>query len=196
MFRYIKGKIEELGEDYLVLENNGIGYFINTSKNSISQLGNDLTDRVIYTYLHVREDSINLFGFITKEELNMFKLLIMVSKIGPKVALGILSSMTSNKIKSSIINDDVNALSNAPGVGKKTANRIILELKDKIDDNIIIDQEDLTYNTRNEAEEAIIALISLGYTRSEVQRTIAGIDISNKKTEDIIKVALNKLSKH
>ncbi|MGF7060796.1 Holliday junction branch migration protein RuvA [Brassicibacter mesophilus] len=195
MFRYIKGTIEEIGEDYLVLESNGIGYMINTSKSSILDIGDKLEDRKIYTHLNVREDGISLFGFSTKEELNMFKLLIMVSKIGPKVALGVLSSMTPLNIKLAILNEDFNALSKAPGIGKKTANRIILELKDKIEDNIIIEQSRLSLDTNTDTDEIIVALLALGYTRNEAYKALSNIDISNKKTEEIIKLALKYLSK-
>ncbi len=194
MYRYIKGKIEEVGEDYLVLENNGIGYMIHASKNSLKSI-QDRSDNVkIYTYYNVREDGVSLFGFLTKEELNMFKLLLMVSKIGPKVALGLLSSMTPVNIKLAIVNEDSNTLSKAPGIGKKTANRIILELKDKIEDNIIIEQinsTDLSIDT----DEVIVALLALGYTRSEAYSALSKMDISNKKTEEIIKLALKNLSK-
>lgn len=201
MYQYIKGNIEEIGEDYIVIENNDIGYMINTSKTTIMQIGNNLQHRKIYTFLNVKEDGVSLYGFTTKDELDMFKLLQTVSKIGPKVAIGMLSIMIPSDIKLAIISEDSNKLSKAPGVGKKTASRIILELKDKIGDIESIiksnsnEQIIVESSISNEKEEVLDALVSLGYTRSEVYSAIAKIDTSNKSVEDIIKLVLKELGK-
>lgn len=195
MYQYIIGNIEEIKEDYIVIENNGIGYIIYTSKNTIMDIGQNTVNRKIFTHLVVREDVMSLYGFSSREELEMFKLLITVTKIGPKVGIGILSAMNPSNIKISIASGDIKSLSRAPGVGKKTAERIILELKDKIGDNIIYEEDKNTSVQIDETEEVIVALTSLGYTRTEIFRALSAIDIQDKKTEDIIKLALRKLSK-
>ncbi len=194
MYEFISGKIVDIKEEYIVLENNGIGYRIFTSKNCISNLEVGATEVTMYMYLSVREDALVLYGFNSSEELNMFELLLKVSKIGPKIAIGILSVLTPNDIKVAILNNDVKALCTAPGVGKKTANRMILELKDRIDDNIIIGEEPVSVKTDN-YHDALYGLISLGYTRNEATRVLSKLEINNMAAEDIIRVALNKLSK-
>ena len=196
MFEFLIGDIVRIKEDYIVLQNNGIGYKVFTSSNSIMNTEVGKKDQMIYTQLHVREDGLFLFGFITEEEMEMFRLLLLVSKIGPKVGIGILSSLTPVQIKIAIIHKDIEALCKAPGVGKKTAERIILELKDRIDTNITIDEDNLEIVRNNDYNEAIEALMTLGYTRYEIEKSIRKIDIDNMNIEDIIKVVLNKLSKH
>ena len=194
MYEFISGKIVGIKEEYIVLENNGIGYRIFTSKNCISNLEVGATKVTMYMYLSVREDALVLYGFNSSEELNMFELLLKVSKIGPKIAIGILSVLTPNDIKVAILNNDVKILCTAPGVGKKTANRMILELKDRIDDNISTDEEPNSIKTDN-YHDALYGLISLGYTRNEATRVLSKLEINNMAAEDIIRLALNKLSK-
>ncbi|WP_425446037.1 Holliday junction branch migration protein RuvA [Dethiothermospora halolimnae] len=195
MFSYIKGQLEEIGDNYVVIENNDIGYIINTSQNSIANLKGKEGKVKLYTHLHVREDDISVFGFYNKEELDMFNLLLLVSKIGPKVALSILSTLSTSNIKLAIISNDVKTLSKAPGIGKKTANRLILELKDKIDDDIPIEGEDLLTNGDIFDDEVIGALLALGYTRVEANSALKKIDKTGLNTEDIIKKTLIQLSK-
>lgn len=195
MYQYIKGSIEDIGEDYIVVENNGIGYIVYTSRNSIIDINQNPSNRKILTHLIVREDNMSLYGFTTEEELKMFKLLITVTKIGPKVALGLLSTFTTSAIRNSIISKDISMLSRAPGIGKKTAERIILELKDKVDGDITHVEEFDNDVPIDEKEEIIIALISLGYTRNEIYKVLSKIDTEGKKTEEIIKLALRSLSK-
>ena len=193
MFEYIKGCVTFLGEDYLVLENKGIGYRIYTSKNSIAKVSNTKDEIKVFTYLNLREDGIYLYGFYDYEELNMFKMLLLVSKIGPKMALGLLSSLTVNDIKSAIFNNNPDLLSRAPGIGKKTAGRIILELKDRID-SISIDEVKIGGENRN-IDDAVSALLSLGYTRNEINNVFSQMELGNLKTEDIIKLSIKKLLK-
>ncbi len=150
----------------------------------------------MFTQLHVRDDGLFLFGFTTEEEMEMFRLLLLVSKIGPKVGIGVLSALTPIQIKIAIINKDIETLCKAPGVGKKTAERIILELKDRIDTNISMDDNDGEVASLNNSNEAIQALMTLGYAKYEIDKVIRKIDISNMTIEDIIKVVLNNLSKH
>lgn len=195
MYRYIKGNLEEIGESYVVIENNGVGYLINTSQNSINQLRNGSKQCKMYTHLNVRQDEISLYGFSTQEELDMFHLLLIVSKIGQKVALGVLSSMTPNSIKLAIASNDADSLTRAPGIGKKTASRMILELKDKIGDDINMDKVNIFDNTNGDDNEAIEALVSLGYTRREIMLALSKINTNDLETEDIIKNALKMLAR-
>ena len=195
MYRYIKGTIEEIGDSYVVIENNDIGYLINTSRNTINFIKNNSIECKIYTHLNVREDDISLYGFVTKEELDMFHLLLYVSKIGPKVALGVLSAMIPANIKLAIVTNDVNALTKAPGIGKKTANRIILELKDKIDDNIDIAGTNVQNEIQSDSDEVIAALNTLGYSRNEVSDALSKINTDGLNTQAIIKAALKQLAK-
>lgn len=196
MFEFLIGDIVSINDDYIVLQNNGIGYKVFTSSNSIMNIEVGKRDQMIFTQLHVREDGLFLFGFVTEEEREMFRLLLLVSKIGPKVGIGILSSLTPVQIKIAIINKDIESLCKAPGVGKKTAERIILELKDKIDTNIAIEDNSGQISSNNDYNEAIQALMTLGYTKYEIEKVIRKLDISNMSIEDIIKVGLTKLSKH
>lgn len=196
MFEFLIGDIVNINEDYIVLQNNGIGYKVFTSSNSIMKIQIGKKDQMLYTQLHVREDGLFLFGFTTEEEMEMFRLLLLVSKIGPKIGIGILSSLTPIQIKIAIINKDIEALCKAPGVGKKTAERIILELKDRIDTNISKDEEGLDVVNNNDYNEAIEALMTLGYSRFEITKSMKSIEIDNMDIEDIIRVVLNKLSKH
>lgn len=200
MFDYIKGDIVEIGNDYIVVENNGIGFFINTSKASTLDIQGDVDSRIIYTRLNVREDDMSLYGFTTKDELDMFKLLQTVSKIGPRVALGVLSTMNTLDIKISLLNQDIQSLSKSPGVGKKTAERMILELKDKvhIDENTKVKSKihlDFDAGTSSSKDEVTEALLSLGYTQSEIFDALNKISTSDKSTEDLIKETLKELSK-
>lgn len=195
MFEFIIGDIISIRDDYIILQNNGIGYKIYTSTNSIIKLELGMKDVVIYTNLIVRDDGLFLYGFISEEEMDMFKLLQLVSKVGPKVALGILSTITPDQIKLAIIKRDIESLSKAPGIGKKTAERLILELKDRIDKDVNIGVDDVENIHPNEYNEAVNGLMSLGYTRIEVEKAIRNLDLSRMKIEDIIREGLKKLSK-
>lgn len=190
MYRYIKGMIEEKGENFIVIEAGGIGYTINTSTYSIANA--DFSKEVkVYTHLNVREDDMSLFGFLTKEELELFRLLKSVSKIGPKVALGIMSTMKPSDVKRAIREGNTKLLSKCPGVGPKTAQRISLELKDKVKDDIdILESYGLVeYGNLNEAVEALIAL---GYSVGEVNEALKEVD-TKASTEEIVKMGLMKL---
>ncbi len=202
MYSYIKGTVEEINLDYIVIDNNNIGYKINVSSNTIKDLhlGNMAK---IYTKMIVREDDISLCGFYSKEEEEMFKLLTSVSKVGTKVGMGILSFAPPARIQAIIINSDVTAMSKAPGVGKKTAERIILELKDKVG-KIVIDGLDTMENLPlsgkeiaidNSEDEAISALIALGYTSSEAQESVNFVKQPGMDVEVIIKKALEYIMK-
>ena len=194
MYSYIKGTIEELYLDHIVIDNNNIGYRINVSSNTLKdlQLGNMAK---IYTKLIVREDDMSLCGFSTKEELHMFELLTSVSKIGPKVGLGILSFASPKQLGAYIISEDITKMSKAPGVGKKTAERIILELKDKIDKQNIEFEPTLLTQTpiAVSQDEAVDALVALGYSTSEAKEAVDKCKKTGLNTEDIIKKSLSYL---
>ena len=194
MYSYIKGIIEEISLDHVVIDNNGIGYKINASANTIMklQLGCECK---IYTKLIVKEDDMSLCGFYDKEELRMFELLTSISKIGPKVGLGILSFASPKQIGAYILSEDIGKLSKAPGVGKKTAERIVLELKDKIDKNNV--EFEATLLTSQPAvvsqDEAVDALVALGYLLQESKEAVQKCKKDGLNTEDIIKKSLSYL---
>ena len=203
MIGYLHGKITFLAIDFCFIDVNGVGYrvFITSQARSKLSLNQEVT---LYTYLSVREDAMLLYGFINQLEYDVFCKLISVSKIGPKAGLGLLSSLSSEKLFWAIQNKQVSLLTNAPGIGKKTAERIVLELKDKLTElNLSISDEVLDQpiliDTPSEDEkidmyeEATQALLSLGYTKPEINSVLkkAG-NMTN--TEDIIKFALKELS--
>lgn len=191
MYSYIKGTIEEIYLDHIVIENNNIGYKISVSSNTIKDLQIGSMSK-IYTKLIVREDDMSLCGFSTKEEMHMFELLTSVSKIGPRVGLGILSFGTPGQLGAYILSEDVAKLSKAPGVGKKTAERIVLELKDKIDKNSVEFEPTLLTNEpiNVSKDEAVDALVSLGYTSAEAKEAVDKCKKDGLNTEDIIKKSL------
>lgn len=194
MFNYIKGSVEEINLNYIVIENNNIGYEINASTNTIADMRVG-KEAKIYTKLIVREDDLNICGFSTKEELRMFELLTSVSKIGPKVGLSILSFSSPEKLGAFILSDDIANLSKAPGVGKKTAERIILELKDKIDKESVAFEPTLFSEKPIliSQDEAVEALVALGYSPMESKEAVQKCKKDGLNTEDIIKKSLSYL---
>mgnify|MGYP002560727742 FL=1 len=194
MYSYIKGIIEEINLDHIVIDNNGIGYKINASANTIMKvkIGHECK---IYTKLIVKEDDMSLCGFYDKEELKMFELLTSISKIGPKVGLGILSFASPRQIGAYILSEDIVKLSKAPGVGKKTAERIVLELKDKVDKNNV--EFEATLLTSQPVvvsqDEALDALVALGYSLQESKEAAQKCKKDGLNTEDIIKKSLSYL---
>ena len=199
MLAYIKGVIEEKANMYVVIDVGGLGYKVYMSENAIDKLG-EIGDTVkVHTYYQVREDDISIFGFITSEELKMFELLISVSGVGAKSAVSILANITPSSFAFAIISDDVTKLVKIPGVGKKTAARIILELKDKLKSIQAIDNkiEELNKGVDDNVNinEAIAALQVLGYNRKEIEKAIESISTFNLTVEDIIKKGLTILSK-
>lgn len=198
MISYIIGEIKHIGEDNFVIENNNIGYFINSSFNTIKtlEINNEFK---IFTKMNVREDDISLFGFSSKDELEVFELLTSVSTIGPKNAIAILSTLNVDKIKLAIVNNDIDTLTKAKGIGKKTASRIILELVDKvkkmaINDDISISNPDIDNITSNgEIEVAREALLNLGYQRNSIDKVLASLKDSDLSLEEIIKESLKRM---
>lgn len=194
MYEYIKGIYKGVNKDYIVVENNGIGYKINTSGSTIAKTPKIDENITLYLQQIVREDFIGLYGFLTKEEINMFNLLLTINGIGAKAALSLLSISSVNNLKYAIISGDEKNLIRAPGVGKKTAQRIILELKDKIKPEEVINQEKDHRQVSQEEEtmEVLEALIALGYSEKEAGRAVASID-NNDSIESMIKNALKFL---
>ncbi len=192
MYSYIKGTIEEIRLDSIVIDNNNIGYKINVSANTIKDLQIGKLAK-IYTKLIVREDDMSLCGFSSNEEMRMFELLTSVSKIGPKVGLGILSFATPGQIGAYILSEDISKLSKAPGVGKKTAERIVLELKDKVDKSTVEFEPTLLSSAPIgiSQDEAVDALLALGYSSTEAKEAVQKCKKDGLNTEDIIKKSLS-----
>lgn len=198
MISYIIGEIKYIGEDNFVIENNNIGYFINSSFNTIKtlEINNEFK---IFTKMNVREDDISLFGFSSKDELEVFELLTSVSTIGPKNAIAILSTLNVDKIKLAIVNNDIDSLTKAKGIGKKTASRIILELVDKvkkmaINDDISISNQDFeNISSNGEIEVAREALLNLGYQRNSIDKVLSSLKDSDLSLEEIIKESLKRM---
>ena len=192
MITQIKGRLVEKSPTELVVDCNGVGYSINISLNTFSQL-NDEENIKLFTHLIVKEDSHTLFGFSTKSERELFKLLISVSGVGASTARTMLSSLTPVEIISSINNEDVNSVQSIKGIGSKTAQRIILELKDKV---LSLESDDSQIQMiSKDADEAITALEVLGYSRKQTSKIINQIKTENHgiTVESLIKKALNKL---
>lgn len=199
MFAYIKGVLVERGNGYIIVEANGIGYKIFMSNIGAYALGDEGSIIKVHTHYHVREDDISLYGFATKEELKMFELLISVSGVGAKSAISMLSSISPSDFALAIISNNVNSLKKVPGIGAKTAQRIILELQDKLkNENMVIENENEIISVVKitpEMEEAFSALQILGYSRRDIEKAFEGSDTSEMKLEEIIKLGLKLLSK-
>ncbi|MBB1545824.1 MAG: Holliday junction branch migration protein RuvA [Clostridiales bacterium] len=197
MYSYIIGKVISKSKNILILENNNIGYEIYMTEIALSEL-NIGEDAKIYTYYNVTQDNISLFGFKNLEEKIMFENLISVSKIGAKTAIGILSSISTAELAISIITNDINRLSKLPGIGKKTAQRLVLEVIDKVKtEEIIFTEEEQKsnenyLNTTEKEKDVIEALKVLGYNIKEIESVIKTLDIKSS-TEDMIKQALKIL---
>ncbi len=202
MYAYIKGILAEITEDAIIVENQGIGYEIAVPGQVFDYLPSVGEEVKIYTYHYVREDAILLYGFLTKEDVRIFKMLIGVSGIGPKGALAILSVLSTDDLRFAILGDDAKAIAKAPGVGAKTAQRVIIELKDKLSLEDAFEQK--LANQAQKAEpnpavgvknEAILALTSLGYSQSEALKVLQGIEISpDDQVEDVLKMALKQMA--
>lgn len=196
MFYYIKGDLVHTENNLAVIDVGGVAYKLTVSANTIGNLAASQKDKVkLYTYMAVREDAVELFGFYSLEELSLFKLLITVSGVGPKAAMSVLSSFTVEKFAIAVGNEDVKALSKANGVGAKTAARIVLELKDKVAKEISVSKgvadTPISSGTLSDAQNALMVL---GYSKSEATNALKGISPA-LSLEDMIKEALKKLMK-
>ncbi len=195
MFEFIRGTVVAVRENEVVVENNDIGYKILTSKNTLSDLSiGDIA--LINISFVVREDGVYLYGFSTKEEKDLFELLTTVSSIGPKNGLSILSTLTPVEVKMAILNDGIDTLSLSPGIGKKTASRICLELADKIEADFSSSPETNARIPLNDDEQiAIDALENLGYFRSDVVKIIKEMNVQEMGLDSIIKEAMRRMSR-
>lgn len=199
MYAYIKGRLEARGGDYIIIEAGGIGYKVFTSLTTLEAAGQPGHEIKAFTHLYVREDIMSLYGFATQEELGMFELLLTVSGVGPKAGLALLSAVSPSKFGLAVITDDAKTLTRAQGIGSKMAQRIILELKDKIK------KEQLALNTGagfekaavsgegSRLSEAVSALMVLGYTPVEASRAVAAVYSDELDLETIIKNSLKSL---
>lgn len=193
MYAFIRGKIALIGEQHLALDVSGVGYKISVTQRFLQQakLGEEV---VLYTHLIVREDDLSLYGFATEQEKNMFERLIGISGVGPKAGMAILSSMTLNDIATAILSADARAFSKVNGIGPKTAGRIVLELKDKIDVSEAVGGEILASAESTPVAEAMEALISLGYEKSEAVSAVSAVKDLADSAEDLTRMALKRLS--
>lgn len=195
MIAFIKGIVASIEDSYAVIETNSIGYRVFMAKSVLAGLKTDDPVKV-HTYMNVREDAIHLYGFLTVEELEMFNLLTTVSGVGPKVAIGMLSALTPKEISLSVMTEDIEALTKAPGIGKKTAQLIVLKLKDKLksthEEAYIRGQQSIEH--KDEKHDAIDALIALGYSKNEALKAVLETALPEMKTEEIIRNALRRLN--
>ena len=194
MIAYLNGKLEDINIDSVIIDVNGIGYKVFMPNTCIEKLGKIGDIVKIHTHYHVREDNISLFGFNTKEQLRIFELLLLVSGIGGKLAINIISEITPYDFSLAVISNDINALTKVSGVGPKVAQRIILELKDRLKTETAISKDQIQVNVQldnNNAQEAISALQVLGYNIKDIKQVFNKIEnISELSIEDIIKKAL------
>lgn len=199
MFAYIKGSLEQKSNNYVVIDVGGIGYKIFMATKAIEALGEIGEVVKVHTHYYVREDNISLYGFNTNEELRMFELLLQVSGIGAKSAIAMLSKISPSSFALAVISDDISQLVKIPGIGKKTAARIVLELKDKLKtEEAITKTEEVKLSITNEEEtsEAIAALQVLGYTKREIEKALENVDTKNLQLEEIIKQGLKNLARN
>ncbi len=203
MYSYIKGQLAEvIDENHIVVENHGIGYDICVPATLLETLPETGAEIKIYTYLHVKEDIFMLYGFLSPDDRKVFKLLIGVSGIGPKGALGILSVMSADTLRFAVLSEDAKAIAKAPGVGGKTAQRVIIELKDKLslEEAFELKTEHVAADAgkdevKGKKKEAVEALVSLGYASSEALKVLSGIEITADSTvEEILKQALKSMA--
>lgn len=199
MFAFIEGQVCEKANGYLVLMAAGVGWQLSCSNNTLQAAPAVGGVMRCCTYLSVREDAVELFGFASREEKEMFLRLISVSGVGPKTALGMLGAMPLRELNLAILLGDVNALSRAPGIGKKTAQRIALELKDKISQADVSAQADAgaapaASMAADSVTEAIEALIALGYSSAEARNAVSGVRDQADKPEELIRLALRAMA--
>lgn len=201
MISYIKGELTEVFEDTVVVETNGIGYNIRVPGSVLDRLPSVGSSVRIYTYLYVKEDAMNLFGFLNRDDLSVFKLLLNVSGIGPKGALAILSTIGPDDLRFAVLSEDVKTISSAPGIGAKTAKRLIIELKDKLKLAEVFETE-LANKEKASSEndvllarnEAVEALVALGYASAQAMKAVQQVENAEEKdSEQILKEALKKL---
>lgn len=202
MIGYIKGTLEEADEQCIIVDNHGVGYRIFVPGSAFAgaiPVGEEVK---IYTYLSVKEDAMQLYGFLTRDDLRMFKMLLGVNGIGPKAGLGILSALSADELRFAVLADDAAAIAKAPGIGKKTAQKLILELKDKLDLEEVFEQKLANQAQKAQAvtvpndgmQEAVQALVALGYSGTDALRAVKRVEgASEMSVEEILKASLKKM---
>lgn len=202
MIGYIKGILEEADEQCIIVDNHGVGYRIFVPASAFAgalPVGEEVK---IYTYLSVKEDAMQLFGFTTRDDLRMFKMLLGVNGIGPKAGLGILSALSADELRFAVLADDAASISKAPGIGKKTAQKLILELKDKLDLEEAFEQKLANQGVRevntpgasDGMQEAVQALTALGYPSADALRAVKKVEgAADMSVEQLLKAALKKM---
>lgn len=201
MLAYIKGTLEVKSKNFIVIDVGGLGYKVFMSENSINTIG-EIGDKIkVHTYYRVREDDISIFGFKTLEELRMFELLLSVSGVGAKSALIMLSCIEPSEFAIAVISNDIKLLTQIPGIGTKSAQRIILELKDKLkaEQAELVEEKTTSSKTsatviNNNVQEAISGLMVLGYTKKDIEKAFEHLDVASLSIEDLIKKGLILLS--
>ena len=204
MIGYIKGRLEEVMDGAIIVDNNGIGYEILVPASVIGSLPSKGNEVKIYTYMNVREDLLQLFGFMTRDDLEVFKMLITVSGIGPKGALGILGVMSADDIRFAVMSEDAKTISKAPGIGAKTARKLIIELKDKLNFKDVIEGaldrgESAAANNSSSSDKQIIsdaveALTALGYSASDAMKAVRMVEMTDDMTvEMLLKLSLKNM---
>lgn len=199
MISFVKGLLSEVFEDVIIIENNGVGFEIHVPLSVINYLPNIGEEIKVYTYMHVREDEMSLFGFLSRDDMNVFKQLITVSGIGPKGALAILSTISADDLRYAVISDDAKSISAAPGIGIKTAQKLIIELKGKLGDMALKNNDIPEFlkqtDTSDARSEAAAALVSLGYSNAEAVSAVKKVEYKDgMDSEAILKASLRHLT--
>nr|WP_330377638.1 Holliday junction branch migration protein RuvA [Faecalicatena contorta] len=199
MISYIRGELAAVEKEKVIVDVGGVGYGIYMPGQAMGLLPQPGNEVKIHTYLNVREDAMQLFGFLTRDDLEVFKLVIGVSGIGPKGGLSILSQLTPDDLRFAVLSGDVKAISAAPGIGKKTAEKLIIELKDKLNiEDVLTHAADssaaaVPVNNGGIQSEAVQALVALGYGSTESLRAVKQVELDNPTVEDVLKEALKKM---
>lgn len=205
MIAFVRGTVADITESAVVLETGNIGYEIYMPGNVIDREIRMGAEVKVHTYFHVKEDAMQLFGFLVKDDLEMFKLLLTVNGIGPKGALGIMSGITADELRFAVLSDDVKTISKAPGIGKKTAQKLILELKDKLKledafelklahEQMAAAKGEVPQAVKDSRKEAVEALVALGYSNTEALKAVRAVkDVDESDVEALLKAALKNM---
>ncbi len=201
MYSYIKGELVEIQPESIVVEAGQIGYEIRMPANMVGRLGGIGQSVKVYTYLHVKEDLMELYGFLSRDDLQVFRLLLGVNGIGPKGALAILTALTPDDLRIAVLGEDAKAIAKAPGIGSKTAQRVILELKDRLSlvpvaGNVSPAAQAISQDSSSAVKaEAVQALVALGYSSSEAWKSVGKIELAPEMTvEELLKLCLKQMS--
>ncbi len=200
MISYIRGELVAVEEDKVIVDVNGVGFGIFMPSQAMNLLPSMGEEVKLHTYMNVREDAMQLYGFLTRDDLNVFKLVIGVSGIGPKGGLGILSKLSADELRFAVMAHDVKTISSAPGIGKKTAEKLIIELKDKLSIEDVLTKDDASeevhhgHASNHIQTEAVQALVALGYGNAEALRAVKKVNVTDQTSvEDVLKQALKNI---